>query len=54
MRTLHVRLTIGYPTANRHDTIEVDDNATEEQIEEMVREWAHEYIEYSWSEEDED
>lgn len=50
MRTIEVNLSIGYPTANRQDTLEVDDDATEEQVEEIVREWANNYIEYYWVE----
>jgi len=47
MKTLYVRLSIGYPTAIHEDEIEVEDDATQEQMEEAANEWAQEYIEVS-------
>ncbi len=49
MRTIYVHLSIGYPTAVRDDEIEVEDDATDEQIDQDVQEWAGNYIETSWS-----
>jgi hypothetical protein len=45
-----VRLSIGYPAACREDEIEIEDDLTEEEIEEVVSEWAANYTEISWSE----
>lgn len=50
MKTIYVHLSIGYPTACHDDELEVPDDATEEEIDEIVSEWAHNYIEYSWRE----
>ncbi len=49
MKTIHVHLSIGFPTASREDELEVEDDATEDEIEEVVREWANNYIEFGWS-----
>lgn len=49
MKTIHVYLTIGYPTATHEDEIEVQDDATEEEIEQITQEWAQNYVEYGWS-----
>ncbi len=48
---LSIGLSIGFPTATRDDELEIEDDATEEEIEETVRDWANNYIEYSWSNE---
>ena len=48
MKTVYVTLSIGLSNAERADEIEVEDDATEEQIEEAAREWAHNYIEIGW------
>jgi len=45
---IEVYLSIGFPTAEHHDTIEVEDDLTEDQIAEEVREWAYNYIDYGW------
>lgn len=47
MRTLKVHLSIGL-MADRNETIEVEDTASIEDIEDEVRQWAQNYIEYSW------
>ncbi len=50
MRTLKIYLTIGFPGAMHRDEIEVEDDATEEQIEEEVRDWAMNHVEWGWTE----
>lgn len=50
MKTIEVRLSIGYANASRHSEIEVEDYATEQEIYEMAKEWADEHIEISWEE----
>ena len=50
MRTISVYLSIGYSGAEREDTLEIDDDASEDQIEEMVRDWAYDYINWGWQE----
>lgn len=58
MTTINVKLSIGYPTACRHDEIEIPDDELEGlspderemKINEYVRDWAHEYINWSWTE----
>lgn len=51
MRLIKVHLNIGLVGADRNDTLEVADDATEEEIEELAREWANDYIDWSWWEE---
>lgn len=41
-------LSIGYPTAKHTGIIEVDDNATDEDIDEEVQIWANNYIDIGW------
>jgi hypothetical protein len=48
MRLITWRLTIGYPTADREGEFSIDDDASDEEIEEAVRNDVHEYIEWSW------
>lgn len=43
-----VKLSIGYPSACHEDELEVPDDATDEDIEREVQEWAGNYIETSW------
>jgi hypothetical protein len=50
MREIKCNLSIGYPTAEHNDVIEVEDDATNEDIEREVEDWAHNYIEWSWEE----
>lgn len=45
------RLHIGMATGDRDGEIEVDDDATDEEIEEAVKEDAHQHIELSWERE---
>jgi hypothetical protein len=39
----------GLTGCGRKDEIEIDDDSTDEQIEEAVREWFFEHNEYGWS-----
>jgi hypothetical protein len=41
-------LTIGFAGADHEDEVELPDEFTDEQIEEELRDWAHNYIEYSF------
>lgn len=50
MKEIKAYLTIGYPAAQRRELIEMEDDATGEEIDEAVKEWAWEYIEYGWRE----
>lgn len=49
-RTIKVKLSIGYPTAVHRDELEVEDDATEADIEQVVSEWAWNYIAIDWDE----
>lgn len=49
MMVIDVYLTIGYPGADHKDELEVEDDATDDQIDQEVSEWAHNYIEFGWS-----
>lgn len=45
---IRMHLTIGYAVGN-HETIEeVDDDISEDELDDMVSEWAHNYIEFGW------
>ena len=48
MKTIYCNLSIGY--GSREDEIEVEDDATEDEIQEVVKEWAMNYVEWGWSE----
>lgn len=50
MKTIKIHLTIGYPAADRRWETEVSDDATEDEINEIVKEEVYNYIEYGWSE----
>lgn len=52
MKRIKVGLSIGL-VADRQDVIEVDDDATEQDIEQEVKDWASNYIEF-WHEHAED
>ena len=45
---INVGLSIGYSGADHTDELEVDDDATEEEIEQEVQSWANNYIEIWW------
>ena len=42
-------LSIGYPTAKRSEIIELDDDMSEEEIEEVWIEWCNNFIDGGWS-----
>ncbi len=49
MKTIHWYLNIGYAGAEHTGTIEVEDDATDEEIEEAVNDVANNYIDIGWS-----
>ena len=51
MRTIYLHLGIGFAGANHSDEIEVEDDATDAEIDEICQEWADNYINYGWSDE---
>lgn len=50
MRRIKVSLSIGYLATTQKDVIEVEDAATEDEIDETVQDWVQNYISVSWSE----
>lgn len=50
MREIKVYLSIGYPGAAREDVLEFEDDATEEEIDGIVQEWANDFISIGWRE----
>lgn len=54
MKTVSWYLSIGYPTANRTGEFEVEDGTPEAEIEKMVRDEAYNFIEWSWTAEEDD
>lgn len=50
MRKIKVMLSIGFPNAAHQEEIEVEDNATENEIWADVEAWANNYISYGWEE----
>lgn len=50
MRTIKWTLSIGYPTAVVEDELEVEDDTTDEEIEEIINELANNYISIDWEE----
>jgi hypothetical protein len=51
VRRIKVSLSIGFANATHRDVIEVEDDATEEDIDETIQQWASNYISIGWSEE---
>jgi hypothetical protein len=51
MKTIYAHLDIGYANACHDDELEVEDDATDEQIGALVKDWADNYIDTCWSEE---
>lgn len=43
-----VRLSIGYVGAVRKAVLDVDDDLTDDELDEIVRDWAHNYIEWGF------
>jgi hypothetical protein len=55
MRTIVCTLSIGYPGATREDVLTIPDTYSDDEIEDAVSDWAHNYIEWNWKiETDED
>ncbi len=52
MKTIEVTLSIGYPNAARRGLIEVEDDATEDEIQQTALDWANNYLDISWKEQD--
>lgn len=48
MKKVHFYLGIGYPSATHEVIIEVDDDCTDDEIQEMYDEWAETYLEKEW------
>ena len=49
MKTIKVTVTTGFVGAKREDTFEIDDDATDEEIEDTAQEAMFNMIEWSWS-----
>jgi hypothetical protein len=55
MKRYRAYLNIGFPTAIREETFEFEDDATNEYIEEEIRDWMNNYLDWGFQEiEDED
>lgn len=50
MKKIKFRLSIGYRDAVQEDVFEFDDDITEEELEDELKEWANNYIELSLEE----
>lgn len=50
MRKITVYIETGFAGSDRQETIEVDDDATEEEIDDIAREVFFNQCNYSWSE----
>jgi hypothetical protein len=45
---VRVHLSIGFPTAEHEYVLEVDDEASDEELQQACEEWANDHIEYYW------
>ena len=54
MRKIKYNLSIGFTDASISDEFEVEDDATDEEIEEIAKEYVMGYIDWSWEEQDGD
>lgn len=54
MRTIHWHVENGLNGCDRSGTFEVEDDATDEQIDEAVRDEVFNYVGWSWREKDKD
>jgi hypothetical protein len=50
---VNLHLSIGFVGAEHRDTLELDDDATDEDIESEVECWANNYVETWWEKEEE-
>lgn len=51
MKKIHFNLSIGFAGATHADVIEVEDDTTNEEIDQMLEDWASSYLDMSWWEE---
>lgn len=54
MKKIKAYADYGYVGADREEIIEVDDDATEEEIDALIWEWAIEYVSINWQKVKED
>ena len=52
MKKLKLSVTTGYEGAKRTDEIEVDDDTTKKEAEEMALDWVWQNIDFNWNEDD--
>lgn len=52
MKTLKLSVSTGYVGANRTDEIEVEDNTTQAEAEEIALDWLWGNIDFNWNAED--
>lgn len=50
MKKVRVYLTIGFPTAMWRDVFEVEDDTTEDEIEDIFRDWAMDHVDWGFEE----
>ena len=50
---IRMNLTIGFPGASREEVVEVDDDSTRADLDEITEDWASGYVEW-WHEPEED
>lgn len=50
MKTISIEANYGWPGANRSAVIQVPDNYTKEDIDEVVYDWVFEGVDWSWEE----
>lgn len=50
MKIYRAYLSIGFANATREEEFEFEDDATEQEIEEEVRDWMHNYLEWGFHE----
>lgn len=49
MIKVKVSLSIGFANGTHREVLEFEDGTPEDEIDEAVFEWAHNYIDYGWS-----
>ena len=50
MRKIQVYLQVGLAGCDRNETLEVDEDLSDDEISEIVQDWAYNYIDYGWRE----
>jgi hypothetical protein len=48
MRKIEAYLSVGLVGCKRNEIFEVEDDATDEEIEEIIKEWVYELVEWGW------